>query len=151
MHFLDIACWLVAAYLALQVLFLPFARADVPKFRIIDGDTFELHENKEKIRIRGVDTLELTDKNPKNKKLALEAKAELERMMNKGYSINRTSKDRYGRTVAEVDLNGIDAADYLVKKGLGKPYIYKLKKDKVEQLLKLQKQAKNNKVGIWAK
>ena len=117
--------------------------------RVIDGDTFE--RLGEKIRIRGIDTPELKTKDEKQKRLAVEAKLELERLLKIGYTVQKTGLDKYGRTVADIYINGENIADIMVLSGHGEAYLMKLPKARQQELLKLQQQAKNKGIGIWSK
>ena len=86
-----------------------------------DGDTCTTTDG-EKIRLACIDTPEL-----KGKKADLipaeEARDFLNQLVaNKKVSIKRITKDRYGRTVAEIFKDGINIQELIVKKGYGKIY-----------------------------
>ena len=86
-----------------------------------DGDTCTTIDG-EKIRLACIDTPEL-----KGRKAdpipAKEAKDFLNNLVtNKEISIRRITKDRYGRTVAELFKNDINVQELIVKKGYGKIY-----------------------------
>ena len=86
-----------------------------------DGDTCT-SINGEKIRLACIDTPEL-----KGRKAdpipAKEAKDFLNNLVtNEEVSIRRITKDRYGRTVAELFKNDINVQELIVKKGYGKIY-----------------------------
>ena len=86
-----------------------------------DGDTCTAM-NGEKIRLACIDTPELKGKNA-NKIRAEEARDFLNQLVaNKKVSIKRITKDRYGRTVAEIYKNGTNIQELIVKKGYGKIY-----------------------------
>ena len=86
-----------------------------------DGDTCT-SINGEKIRLACIDTPEL-----KGRKAdpipAKEARDFLNNLVtNEEVSIRRITKDRYGRTVAELFKNDINVQELIVKKGYGKIY-----------------------------
>ena len=86
-----------------------------------DGDTCTAVTG-EKIRLACIDTPELKGKNA-NKIPAEEARDFLNQLVaNKKVSIKRITKDRYGRTVAEIYKNGTNIQELIVKKGYGKIY-----------------------------
>ena len=101
--------------------------------RVYDGDTFtafvEGHNPITKkpvnIRIRGVDTPELKDKNPKIKAKAIEAKEVTTKLLTSSSRItlyNISLDDKYGRMLADVYCDGTDLAKLLLAKKLAKSY-----------------------------
>ena len=86
-----------------------------------DGDTCTAVTG-EKIRLACIDTPELKGKNA-NKIPAEEARDFLNQLVaNKKVSIKRITKDRYGRTVAEIYKDGTNIQELIVKNGYGKIY-----------------------------
>ena len=86
-----------------------------------DGDTCTAIDG-EKIRLACIDTRELKGKNSDPEK-AIEAKDFLNKLVaNKEMSIKRITKDRYGRTVAELFKDGVNIQELIVNKGYGKIY-----------------------------
>ena len=86
-----------------------------------DGDTCTTIDG-EKIRLACIDTPEINGKNA-NKIPAEEARDFLNQLVaNKKVSIKRITKDRYGRTVAEIYKDGTNIQELIVKKGYGKIY-----------------------------
>ena len=86
-----------------------------------DGDTCTAVTG-EKIRLACIDTPELKGKNA-NKIPAEEARDFLNQLVaNKKVSIKRITKDRYGRTVAEIYKDGTNIQELIVNKGYGKIY-----------------------------
>ena len=86
-----------------------------------DGDTCTTIDG-EKIRLACIDTPEI-----KGKKAdpipAKEARDFLNNLLsNKKVSIRRVTYDRYGRTVSELFINGINVQELIVQKGYGKIY-----------------------------
>ena len=86
-----------------------------------DGDTCTAIDG-EKIRLACIDTPELKGSNSDPEK-AIEAKDFLNKLVaNKEISIKRITKDRYGRTVAELFKDGVNIQELIVNKGYGKIY-----------------------------
>ncbi len=86
-----------------------------------DGDTCTAVDG-EKIRLACIDTPELKGKNA-NRIAAEEAKDFLNQLVaNKKVSIKRITKDKYGRTVAEIYKDGKNIQELIVKKDFGKIY-----------------------------
>jgi len=80
----------------------------------IDGDTLRM--GSERIRLRGIDTPELTE--PRGQ----EARQRLEQLLNGGpIRIVPHGQDVYGRTVADVFVNGKNVAETLKMEGFAKP------------------------------
>ena len=86
-----------------------------------DGDTCTTIDG-EKIRLACIDTPELKGKKA-DPIAAKEAKDFLNKLVtNEVVSIRRITKDRYGRTVAELIKNKINIQQLLVQKNLAKVY-----------------------------
>ena len=86
-----------------------------------DGDTCTTIDG-EKIRLACIDTPELKGKNAKPNE-AKEARDFLNQLVsNKKVSIRRITKDRFGRTVAEIFKNDINIQKLFMEKGYGKIY-----------------------------
>ena len=105
---------------------------DFELVRVRDGDTFviniegipEVFGKEIAVRIRGIDTPEKSDDREHIKKIALEAKAELERLLSSSKKIvlYDLGRDKYFRVLASVKADDIDVGQYLIKKGLAKKY-----------------------------
>ena len=86
-----------------------------------DGDTCTTVDG-EKIRLACIDTPELKGKKA-DPFAAQEARDFLNNLVsNKKVSIRRITNDRYGRTVGELFINGINVQELIVQKGYGKIY-----------------------------
>lgn len=80
----------------------------------IDGDTLRM--GPERIRLRGIDTPELSE--PRGQ----EARQRLEQLLKEGpIRIVPHGQDVYGRTVADVFVNGRNVAETLKAEGFAKP------------------------------
>ena len=106
------------------ITFAESAIASLPKVFIkncYDGDTCTTFKG-EIIRLACIDTPELKGRNA-NPIPAKSAKDFLNALVtNKEVSIKRITKDRYGRTVAELFKDEENIQELIVKKGFGKIY-----------------------------
>ena len=117
--------------------------------RIVDGDTLQLQNGKE-IRLYGVSTPE--QKEPYYQ----EANQFTESMvLNKEITLEQEEKykqDKFGRLLGYVIVDGVNLNIALVRNGLAKVVLYE-KRAKIkyqDELLQAEKEAKENKVGIWS-
>ena len=101
--------------------------------KVRDGDTFiiniknipDVFGEEIAVRIRGIDTPELNDKREEIRKISIQAKEELEKLLlTSGQKIvlYNLGRDKYFRLLASVKVGNIDVAEYLIKKGLAKEY-----------------------------
>lgn len=105
---------------------------DFEVVKVRDGDTFvinisnipDVFGSEIAVRIRGIDTPEKNDSRENIKKIALEAKNELERLLlsAKNIELYDLGRDKYFRLLASVKADGIDVGQYLIRKGLAKKY-----------------------------
>ena len=120
--------------------------------KVSDGDTLNVQkvENGKftgeviKIRMFGIDAPE------KSQDYGSESKQALEKMVNgKTLEIEEKNRDRYGRTVAVVYVNGQNVNEEMVKNGNAWWYQEYDKKDTKMQAY--QENAKKNKLGLFGK
>ena len=97
--------------------------------RVIDGDTIVIINPKppadllqKNHRIAGIDTPEKASKCKKASDLAYKAKAFVTDFVKGGVEIVYIELDKYGRYLVNVDKNGINLADELVRNGLAVYY-----------------------------
>ena len=100
--------------------------------RVRDGDTFiinikgipQIFGSEIAVRIRGIDTPELSNSRKDIKDIAYKAKFELEKywLQVKKIVLYDLGRDKYFRVLASVKADDIDVAEYLIKKGLAKKY-----------------------------
>ncbi len=113
--------------------------------RVIDGDTIELSTG-EKVRYIGMDTEE-----PESK--LGEAVAQFNRKMVEGKVIrlefDEELRDRYGRLLAYVYADDVFINALMVRWGLAKVMTVKPNVRYKEYFLQLQREAKEEGVGIW--
>ena len=120
--------------------------------KVSDGDTLNVQkvENGKfvgevmKIRMFGIDAPE------KTQDYGIESKQALEKLVNgKTLEIEEKNRDRYGRTVAVVYVNGKNVNEEMVKNGNAWWYQEYDKKDTKMQAY--QENAKKNKLGLFGK
>lgn len=89
---------------------------------VVDGDTLWL--GTEKVRLAGIDTPETDQaKCPSERAAGERAKRRLHQLVNSGpLSITRTGKDRYGRTLATLYVNGVDVGSVMIAEGHAREY-----------------------------
>ena len=113
--------------------------------KIADGDTLTLltgSNEKIKVRLAGIDTPE------RKQPFGSEAKQALSKLVfQKKALIEVETKDRYGRTVGIVFVDGQNINYELVKQGMA--WVYR-KYTNDEILYELEAQAKTKKTGLWA-
>ena len=86
-----------------------------------DGDTFWL--DGEKVRIADIDAPELQARCARERDLALAARNRLLALLNAGpFTLRRSSRDRYGRTLAVVWSAGRSVGGVLVAEGLARQW-----------------------------
>ena len=105
---------------------------DFTVIKVRDGDTFvinianvpDVFGKNIAVRIRGIDTTELNDKREEIRKISIQAKEELERLLYSGNKIilYDLGRDKYFRLLASVKVGNIDVAEYMINRGLAKSY-----------------------------
>ena len=100
--------------------------------KVRDGDTFiidipnipDVFGKNIAVRIRGIDTPELNDSREEIRKISIQAKEELERLLlnAKEIILYNLGRDKYFRLLASVKVDNVDVSEYLIKKGLAKKY-----------------------------
>lgn len=123
----------------MPLIFTLAAAASACVARVSDGDSLRLCSG-ERVRLAGIDAPELRGssrcgvksrerlKNSRNPAWCDHAKGEKARaalgqfMLEGIVRIERQGHDRYGRTLARVTVNGVDAGQWLIRKGLARPW-----------------------------
>ncbi len=105
---------------------------DFTIIKVRDGDTFiidipnipDVFGKNIAVRIRGIDTPELNDSREEIRKISIQAKEELERLLlnAKEITLYNLGRDKYFRLLASVKVDNVDVSEYLIKKGLAKKY-----------------------------
>lgn len=120
--------------------------------RITDGDTLVLSDNR-RVRLIGLNTLELNSQDPEDKRWAQAAA----RALNDAVGMQpvtlvegRENRDRYDRTLAHViSAAGDNIARGLIENGLGLAIAVGLNVQCAGNLLQHEKQARQARRGIW--
>ena len=116
--------------------------------KVIDGDTIVL-ENGERVRYIGIDTPEISQ----NECFALEAKKKNEELvLGKRVRLEKdvSERDKYGRLLRYVYVGNIFVNDYLVRNGYAYAVTYPPDVKYSERFLQAQREARENKRGLWA-
>ena len=99
--------------------------------RVIDGDTVEMRMQVwlntfvvDQVRLAGVDTPELHGACEAERTRAADARAFVERTLGAASAIALTdiSREKYGRPLARIVVDGRDLSAMLIAAGLGRPY-----------------------------
>jgi len=133
---------------------------------VIDGDTIvvDMNGKLERVRLIGVDTPEL--KVERNKPYEYDNITDVTLLTEWGWKAREFAekwlegkivklefdeltgyRDKYGRILAYVYVNGTDFNALLLEKGLARVYVIKFKK--LEYYMKLEKRAFDERVGLW--
>lgn len=99
------------------------AKARGPGLSVYDGDTFRIGEVS--YRVAGVDAPEIgwRARCPAEGDLALRAREEVKTFMAHPYVLRKApGRDRYGRTLIYVEVEGKGLTEHLIATGLGVPY-----------------------------
>ncbi len=126
---------------------------NVKLLKIADGDTITvlLNNKKERVRIIGINSLELNTKSA----LAYKAKEELKKLLKNervDLEINPFKKrDKYGRILAKVyrASDKLWVEGFLLENGLAVKYIFESYGFDKAKLIEKENIAKKNKKGIW--
>lgn len=99
---------------------------------VYDGDTIKVNVsgwpaivgNKISVRVNGIDTPEMRDKSVKIKELANLAKDFVNRKLRKAEKVEllNMQRDKYFRILADVEIDGNNLGELLIKAKLAKPY-----------------------------
>lgn len=102
------------------------ARAEAPRYRVIDGDTLEDMRADITYRLVNIDTPETGSRArcPAERELGNRATQQARALINNGdVELRPTGRiDRYGRTVAFVLIDGRDLGETLIADGLARPW-----------------------------
>ena len=133
--------------LPLLLLFTLSAQAETLEGKVVkiaDGDTLTLltsSNQQVKVRLAGIDTPERKQPFGNRAEQALASLA-----FQKQALIDAETKDRYGRTVGVVFVDGLNVNHELVKQGMA--WVYR-KYNKDKALYELESRAKKERLGLW--
>lgn len=99
-----------------------YSAANSGDFRIVDGDTIAI--GRERIRLMGFDAAETYHPRcPKERALGERAKVRLAQLTrDAAIGLERHGRDRYGRTLAVLRVDGRDVAEIMIAEGLARTY-----------------------------
>jgi endonuclease YncB( thermonuclease family) len=117
---------------------------------VADGDTItvlDANNKQHKIRLQGIDAPE------KAQAFGQKSKQSLNQLVhNKQVTIEYQKKDKYGRTVGKVLLNGTDMCLAQIKLGMAwhyKQYVSEQPKEDSDIYAQAEMDARNQAVGLW--
>jgi len=119
--------------------------------RVIDGDTIEI-EGGIKVRLIGIDTPEMKNKNRTIDCFATEAKQKVESLLNGKEVVlvkDVSETDKYGRLLRYVYLGDEMINDTLVKEGYAKISTFPPDVKFKDQFITSGRQAREAQVGLW--
>lgn len=102
---------------------------NVQVIRVYDGDTFfvnipYLHfliGSNISVRVRGIDTAEIRGGDERTKKIALQQKEALTKLLeNRKITLYNLNRDKYFRILADVKADDIDVKEYMIKNNFAK-------------------------------
>jgi micrococcal nuclease len=126
--------------------------------RVVDGDTLVVKDFKGvsyKVRMIGVNTPETVDPRKKVECFGKEASAFSKKMLSDKNVIleqddSQSDKDKYGRLLRYVYLDGVLVNKMIIENGFGYEYTYNTPYKFQKEFKDAQKRAEINKVGLWA-
>lgn len=131
-------------------------KQEVPILRVIDGDTIDVDckGKRERIRIIGVNTPETVHPLKPIECFGKEASNKMKGLLQDKKVIIKTGqgsgdRDKYGRLLRYVELNGEDVGAKMIREGFAFSY-RKYPHERLEEYNKLERQARENGVGLWA-
>ncbi|MBR6034237.1 MAG: thermonuclease family protein [Clostridia bacterium] len=123
--------------------------------KVVDGDTIQIDYNgtKERVRLIGVDTPESVhpdeNKNTENGKKASEYTKNLLTGKKVQLELDVQERDKYGRILAYVYLDGKMVNKKLLEDGYAQVATYPPNIKYVKEFLKIQEKAKEQNKGLW--
>lgn len=124
--------------------------------KVIDGDTIKINYNgnEENIRFLLIDTPELSHKQFDGPQpFAVEAKEKVEELLKErkvDIEIGIQERDKYGRLLGYLYVDGKSIQEELLREGLARvAYVYNDKRN-LDRYLEIEKEAKQEGRGIWS-
>ena len=124
--------------------------------RVVDGDTIivDINGTEERVRMIGIDTPESVhpdaEKNTQYGKVASQYTSSRLEGQQVSLEYDVEERDKYGRLLAYVYLDGEMFNAELVRKGYAMVYTYPPNVKYVDTFTQLQKEARSEKLGVWA-
>jgi len=121
--------------------------------KVIDGDTVIIdHPKVERVRYLGIDTPETLKPDSPGDPFSKQATVFNERLVlgkDVTLEIDEEKYDPYGRLLAYVFIDGILVNEELVREGLARAFFIGPNRKYESRIYKAQREAQNNKKGIW--
>lgn len=124
---------------------------------VVDGDTVDVNLNCkiETIRFIGMDTPETVDPRKPvqcyGKEASDNSKALLtDKTITLQFDPSQDRRDKYGRLLAYIILDGVNIDEQLVQEGFAREYTYKVPYEYQKQFKAAQKNAQTAGLGLWA-
>ncbi|MEM4991983.1 thermonuclease family protein [Priestia sp. SB1] len=124
---------------------------------VIDGDTFHtlINNKDEKIRLIMADSPEVVSpkikgKQPWGESASVYTKSVLKPGTKVNLELDTQERDRYGRILAYVYVNGKMLNETLIEKGLARVAVFPPNTRYVDEFREIQEKAKQQKLGIWS-
>lgn len=133
-------------------------KTEVPKqaITVIDGDTIKikLKKKEETVRLLFIDAPETNHPELGKQPLGEEAKTFHKKLIDQAKKIElekeETARDKYGRFLAYLRVDGKLVQEELLKKGLARvAYVDQSDAPYLDELKKAEQEAQQNKLGIW--
>ena len=126
--------------------------------RVIDGDTIKvlISDKEEAVRLIGIDAPEITDSRKTIQCFGKEASDKAkevsgEKTVVREADSTQDNKDKYGRLLRYVFVDGINLSKLMISQGYAHEYTYQNNPYKyMDEFKDAQEQAQKNKVGLWA-
>lgn len=129
---------------------------DAQVTRVVDGDTMKVSVNgkEETVRLLLVDTPETVHPNKEVQPFGPEASKFAKDMLTNQQvqlELDVSERDKYGRLLAYLHINGKMFNELLLEKGLARvAYIYAPNTKHVDEFYDIQKKAQKSGIGIWS-
>ncbi|MBT3704538.1 thermonuclease family protein [Candidatus Peregrinibacteria bacterium] len=131
-------------------------KQEVPVLKVVDGDTVDVYYKgkKERIRIIGINTPETVHPSKPVECFGREASNKMKELLEGQKIIIRTGqgsgdRGKYGRLLRYIELGGEDIGAKMIEEGYAFAY-KKYPHERLEEYTKLERQARENGVGLWA-
>ena len=125
--------------------------------RVVDGDTVRVNLNgrEETLRLIGFDTPETVHPSKPVECMGPEASAEAKRLLTgKTVEIHtdptQGRTDNYGRTLAYLEVDGLDFGAHMIESGLAKEYTYRRAYERQAEYRAAEDLAQSAGAGIWS-
>lgn len=124
--------------------------------RVVDGDTIKINYNskEESVRLIGIDTPESVHPDASRNVFNGEIASNYTKTLLEGKDIelefDTQKRDRYGRLLAYVYIDGTMVNRLLLKEGYAQVSTYPPNVKYVDEFIKIQKSARENSKGLWS-